>query len=126
MDLGFQISTADPSLFISSQGSSTIFVLVYVDDLLITRSSLQRITDLVVALRCEFPITDLGSLKFFLGIEATFTPHGLLLTQQKYITDLLKKTNMHLAKPVKTPMASSDKLSAYSSDFFMTLLYTEV
>lgn len=84
VDLGFTISTIDPSLFIHSHGSSTIFVLMYVDDILIIGSSLPCISDLVVALCCGFPITDLGSLKFFLGIEATFNPHGLLLIEQKY------------------------------------------
>lgn len=114
--LGFNISTADPSLFIHSHGS--IFVLVYVDELLITRSSFQSMSNLVLELCREFPITNLGSLKFFLGIEASFNTHDLLLTQQKYITDFLKKTNMHLAKSVKTPMASTNKLSAYSGDLF--------
>ncbi|KAF5455827.1 hypothetical protein F2P56_025362 [Juglans regia] len=99
-------------------GSITTFVLVYVDDLLITDSSLQCISDLVFALKTDFLITDLGSLHFFLGIEATFNSNGLLLTQQKYINDLLHKTNMQLAKPVKSPMATSDKLSAFTGNLF--------
>lgn len=118
MDLGFTISTVDPSVFFYTQQSISLFVLVYVDDFLITSSDLSCISDLVIALRSEFPITDLGSLKFFLGIEATFDSIGLLLTQQQYIKYLLHKTNMHLAKSVKSPMAATEKLSASFSLLF--------
>ncbi len=43
---------------------------------------------------------DLGQLNFFLGIEAQFHPEGLFLSQERYILDLLKWTNMSNAKPV--------------------------
>ncbi|XP_042984766.1 pectinesterase inhibitor 10-like [Carya illinoinensis] len=80
VDLGFNISTADPSLFLRTTSHSKICVLVYVDDLLITGSSIQQISDLVTALRCDFPITDLGVLRYFLGVEVTLNSKGLLLT----------------------------------------------
>jgi hypothetical protein len=41
---------------------------------------------------------------------------GLLLSQQRYIRDLLSKTNMTEAKPISSPMASSSTLSAYTGD----------
>lgn len=71
-DLGFTISTADPSLFLRTTGKITNFV-VYVDDLLITGSSQQTIQDLILALCTNFPITDLGKFNYFLGVEATYT-----------------------------------------------------
>lgn len=93
-------------------------MLVCVDDLLVIGSSISFISQLITDLCHDFPITDLEKLHYFLGIEAVFSPTGLLLSQQQYILDLLHKTNMSLAKPVKTPMAVSDTLSAFTSPTF--------
>lgn len=94
-------------------------MLVYVDDLLVTGSNMQLINDLIHALRSDFPITDLGKLHYFLGIEATHNFNGsILLTQKKYIADLLDRTNMTLTKPVKTPMATFTKLSMHLGNLF--------
>lgn len=81
-------------------------MLVYVDDLLVTLFSTFVISHLIIELCTTFSIIELGGLRYFLNIEATSTSTGLLLTQHKYIIDLLNKTNMNLAKPVKTPMVS--------------------
>ncbi|XP_019086378.1 PREDICTED: uncharacterized protein LOC109126912 [Camelina sativa] len=56
------------------------------------------------SLAARFSLKDLGPLRYFLGIEAIPTNHGLHLMQRKYITDLLAKTNMHNANLVLTPM----------------------
>ncbi|XP_041003927.1 uncharacterized mitochondrial protein AtMg00820-like [Juglans microcarpa x Juglans regia] len=69
------------SLFLRNFGGVTIFVLVYVDDLLVTSSSLQAIYGLTVALCVNLLINDLGKLHFFLGIKALFNSGGLILTQ---------------------------------------------
>jgi hypothetical protein len=58
----------------------------------------------------------LGGLHYFLGVEVLKLNSGLLLSQRRYIMDLLKKTNMHEAKPVTSPMASSSTLFALSGD----------
>jgi hypothetical protein len=49
-------------------------------------------------------------------MEATSTPEGLILSQQRYILDLLKKSNMSEAKPIKTPMSTAHTLSLLSGD----------
>jgi hypothetical protein len=58
----------------------------------------------------------LGDLHYFLGVEVLKLDSGLFLSQRRYIMDLLKKTNMHEAKPITSPMASSSVLSAFSGD----------
>jgi hypothetical protein len=58
----------------------------------------------------------LGDLHYFLGIEVLKVESGLLLSQRRYILDLLKKTNMIEAKPITSPMASSSSLSAFTGD----------
>lgn len=56
---------------------------------------------------------DLGELHFFLGIEVNKTDHGVILTQEKYANDMLKRVGMQDCKPVSTPLLVSEKLSAH-------------
>lgn len=116
LGLGFTNSTADTSLFTLRVGNDCAYVLMYVDDMLITGSSTKIIQTCVSSLASRFSIKDLGELRYFLGIEATQTKSGLHLMQKRYITELLEKTNMQGAKPVSTPMAPTPKLSLNSGD----------
>jgi hypothetical protein len=70
-------------------------------------------TNLLQQLDREFPIKDMGCLHYFLGIEVHASSSGLLLSQRKYIQELLTKTNMINCRPVSTSMSSSDKISKY-------------
>jgi hypothetical protein len=112
--LGFIPSPADISLFIFHRGSITIYVLVYVDDIIVTSSSPQAIDALLTDLKHDFALKDLGKLHYFLGIEVTHVPDGLILQQHKYATDLLRKFGMSQCKPMATPMSTSEKLTAHS------------
>lgn len=91
-------------------------MLIYVDDIIVASSYDQAITALLKDLNGDFAIKDLGDLHFFLGIEVKKIENGLILTQQKYASDLLQKVNMHICKPMTTPMSSSEKLSLYEGD----------
>jgi histone deacetylase 1/2 len=92
-------------------------VLIYVDDILITGSSSQLISDLISKLNTHFALKQLGPVDYFLGIEVHHLPSGaLLLNQTKYIRDLLCKTDMDNANPIGSPMASSCRLSKFGSD----------
>lgn len=91
-------------------------MLVYVDDIIITGttiSEMSRVTDLLAA---KFYLKDLGELSYFLGMEATRNTDGLHLTQTKYIVDLFRKIKMVYAKPIATPMSSSQSLTLLSGD----------
>ncbi len=104
-------------LFICCTPLYTIFVLIYVDDIIITNSSNKAIDTLLSNLKSDFSVKHLG-LHFFLGIKVIPTTSGVLLSQQCYITDILTHTKMHEAKPVCTPMASSTSLLAYKGEPF--------
>ncbi|XP_043687457.1 uncharacterized mitochondrial protein AtMg00810-like [Telopea speciosissima] len=84
---------------------------MYVDDIIVTGSDPSMGSTLLHRLSQEFSIKDLGDLHFFLGIEVNRTAKGLLLTQSRYIFDLLTRTGMVDCKPVKTPMATTTKFS---------------
>jgi hypothetical protein len=87
-----------------------------VDDIIITNSSSSAIDALLCDLKADFALKDLGSLHYFLGIEVKHLSDGILLSQQKYATDLLRRVGMLDCKPVPTPMTSSEKLSARDGD----------
>ncbi|KAK2980515.1 hypothetical protein RJ640_022517 [Escallonia rubra] len=78
-------------------------------------NSPSHLTSLIHSLGSEFSLKDLGPLNYFLGIEVVSLPSGLLLSQRKYIGDLLTNTGMHLAKPVLTPVSSTSKTSKLGS-----------
>ncbi|KAL1367489.1 hypothetical protein AAHE18_02G055500 [Arachis hypogaea] len=70
----------------------------------------------------------MGELHYFLGIQATKTSNGgLLLSQEKYARNLLKKVEMEHCKPYHTPLPSSVRFSAFgSSPFKNPKLYRSV
>jgi len=116
--LGFVPSRCDPSLFTKHANKQSTFILVYVDDIIITGSSKAFIHQLVQHLNSEFHLKDLGKLDYFLGIQVLRSDTGsLLLTQTKYIKDLLLKANMAGANSMASPMASNTKLSKYGSNY---------
>jgi histone deacetylase 1/2 len=110
--LGFTPSKADTSLFYYNKGKHTIFVLVYVDDIIVDSSSTDATKPLLSDLQAEFALKDLGDLHFFLGIEVKKVQNGLLLSQQWYAADILSRSGMNKCKEIDTPMLSTEKLSA--------------
>ena len=89
----------------------SIFFLIYVDDIIITGSSPSTISMLIHFLKIDFAIKELGDLNFFLGVEVIKNTSSILLSQKRYIVDLLRRTNMLEAKPVSSPMTTSTNLS---------------
>lgn len=88
--------------FTYAKQQHVVYLLVYVDDIIIPGSS-----------------SALGTLDYFLGIEVNhLVDNSLLLTQSKYIIDLLSKTNMLDCNSINTPMMSSCKLSRHGSNSF--------
>ena len=61
-------------------------------------------------LATKFEIKELGKLKYFLGIEVTYSTQGIFISQQKYMTDLLAEIGNIGCKPVSTPMDPNHKL----------------
>ncbi|GJS65305.1 ribonuclease H-like domain-containing protein [Tanacetum coccineum] len=91
-------------------GPDTTYLLLYVDDIVLTASSqplLQRIID---SLHQEFSMTDLGSLNYFLGISVTRDSSGMFLSQKKYAVEILERAHMANCNPCRTPIDTESKL----------------
>ncbi|CAL8085961.1 unnamed protein product [Prunus armeniaca] len=109
---GFTASKADPSLFIFHKDDNFLFLLIYVDDIIVTGNALSQVNALLQSLNRQFAMKDLGDLHFFLGIEVQRTPDMLCLNQAKYAADLLKRATSHEANPCLTPVATGSQLSS--------------
>jgi hypothetical protein len=110
LSIGFQASKVDTSPFILSLNGAMIYLLVYVDDILLTRSNSALLHRLITLLQTEFKLRDMGFVHFFLGIEVKPTTMGILLSQHKYALDIIQRAGMASCKPVDTPLSTSSKL----------------
>ena len=109
---GFKRCVSDTSLFILHHATTPIYLIVYVDDIIITGPSQVHLNLFIQTFAHRFSLKDLGDLSYFLGVEVQPTSYGLFLSQQRYIIDLLDKMAMLDAKPVPTPMLTSQHLTA--------------
>ena len=73
------------------------------DDIVITESDFKGILSLKSFLHSQFHTKDLGMLKYFLGVEVMRSKQRILLSQRKYVLDMLSKTGKLGAKPCSTP-----------------------
>ena len=112
LNLGFQPSTADSSLFIYREGPIIAFLLLYVDDIVLTGNNSSFLTQLIHNLSKVSELKDMGTLSYFLGLQMPRSAKGLTVTQTKYATDLLTKHNMVHCSPCKTPCVPNVRLSA--------------
>lgn len=103
-------------MFFMFNGTTMLILLIYVDDIIVTESHPQLVQTLITHLNHHFALKDLGPLSYFLGIEVSRTGNAFHLCQQKYISDLLKRTEMWGCKPHVTPMSSGPTLSLYDGE----------
>jgi hypothetical protein len=89
--LGFIGSRSDPSLFIYSRNKDTVYLLVYVDDIVLTASSEQLLRQTITALDHEFSLKDLGTLHYFLGVAIARSSDSMFLSQRQYILDIIER-----------------------------------
>ncbi|CAN6444068.1 unnamed protein product [Victoria cruziana] len=108
---GFAKSAIDHSLFIYKSKGVIIWLLIYVDDIIITGNNADHISWLKEILMGKFKMKDLGSLRYFLGVEVDICSDRLTLTQRKYTMDILAKTGMENCKPTSTPCILNHKMS---------------
>jgi histone deacetylase 1/2 len=116
MAIGFVASKSDTSLFIYHKYRVTIYMLIYVDDIIVASSSQAATDALLKDLSQEFALKDLCDLNFFLGIEVQKVANGLVLNQAKYAQDILTRVGMAHCIGVSTPLSSSEKISAHQGD----------
>jgi hypothetical protein len=110
--IGFSASKSDSSLFILHRGASIAYLLLYVDDIILTATTTTLLQSIIQSLHSEFAMSDLGDIHHFLGINVHRTPEGLFLSQQQYALEILDRANMLSCNPITTHVDTRSKLSA--------------
>nr|GEU91547.1 hypothetical protein [Tanacetum cinerariifolium] len=117
-NLSFKGSKMDPSFFIYSRGDTLLYILVYVDDIIVTGNNKGTIDNINCQPRSAFALKDLGPLNYLLGIEIVSHVFGILLSQKKYILELLQSDGLSNYNPISFPMVTSSSLSLDDSTAF--------
>lgn len=102
----FTRSKADYCLYIKTEGNTILYVLVFVDDLMIVGNDIVKIKEIKIQLSKEFEMSDEGELKHFLGLAINRDKSNKILTisQEHYLIAILKKYQMENCIPISTPM----------------------
>ncbi|XP_019163408.1 PREDICTED: uncharacterized protein LOC109159728 [Ipomoea nil] len=117
LSVGFKASKIDVSLFHYSQDSASLYLLVYVDDILVMGSDISLVNNLLSKLSIAFKIRDLCEPGFFLGIGMIKCDDGIMLSHKRYMTDILKRAGMAECKPLATPIPVS-KYVLFNADLY--------
>jgi len=118
-NFGLRRNERDHSVFYSHTSSrKCIYLIVYVDDIVITGKDIVGISQLKEHLCRRFQTKDLGNLKYFLDIEVAQSKHGVVISQRKYVLDILQETGMIDCKPVESPMDPNQKLTTEEGELF--------
>ncbi|GKB88890.1 ribonuclease H-like domain-containing protein [Tanacetum coccineum] len=93
-------------------GSKLAYLLIYVDDIVLTASSTDLLRCIICSLHKEFDMTNLGALNCFLGILVTRDSTFMFLSQKKYALELLDRAHMASCNPTRTPIDTESKLGS--------------
>ncbi|XP_019159666.1 PREDICTED: uncharacterized protein LOC109156266 [Ipomoea nil] len=106
LSAGFYSSKTDVSLFCHTTEGSKVFLLVYVDEIIMMGSNTTLVNSLLGRLASTFKIRDLGTPGFFLGIETVSSGDGMVLSQRRYMVNVLSRDGMTDCKPLATHASS--------------------
>ncbi|XP_021979082.1 uncharacterized mitochondrial protein AtMg00810-like [Helianthus annuus] len=116
--MGFMQSRCDNSLFTYHYGGDIAYLLIYVDDIILTTSTDSLREKLMGSLAAEFAMKDLGPLSYFLGITVSRIRQTMFLSQKSYALDIVNRAGMSSCNPVGTPVDTKPKLAATSGTPF--------
>jgi hypothetical protein len=100
---GYTNNLICPCVFIKKTTSGYVIIAVYVDDLNIIGTH-KEINEVIMLLKEEFEMKDLGKTKYCLGLQIEHMHNGILVHQSNYVEKVLKRFNMDKANPLSTPM----------------------
>ncbi|KAD4586330.1 hypothetical protein E3N88_23931 [Mikania micrantha] len=116
--LDFRGSTTDPSLFIYSSRGTILYMLIYVDDIILTGNNPTDIDRVVHNLKQTFAVQDMGPLSYFFGIEVIHQGLDIVLSQKKYLLELIERAGLSHSKPVPSPITTTSNLHLNDGPLF--------
>ncbi|KAG6469829.1 hypothetical protein ZIOFF_070760 [Zingiber officinale] len=109
-ELGFKKYTQEHAVYTRDEGEASILVGVYVDDLIVTGSSTEKINKFKQQMMTKFEMSDLGLLSYYLGIEVEQQKSQILLRQSAYAKKILSQFKMADYNATKHPMEPKTQL----------------
>lgn len=108
---GFKKCYCEHTLFVKIEGSNVLIVSVYVDDVIYTSNSETMREAFKESMKLEFAMSDLGKMKYFLGVEVIQDQEGIFINQKKYASEVLKRFGMEHCNSVRNPTVQGCKLT---------------
>lgn len=114
MKEGFERCPHEPTLFIKTKtGGKVLIISLYVDDLIFTGNDESMFAEFKRSMMLEFDMTDLGKMRYFLGIDVVQEFDGIFIGQKKYVLEVLERFGMDKCNPVHNPIVPGEKLEKY-------------
>ncbi|GKD59344.1 putative ribonuclease H-like domain-containing protein [Tanacetum coccineum] len=110
LDNGFQRGNIDKTLFIKRDKGDIMLVQVYVDDIIFSSTKKSLCTEFEKIMHKKFQMSSMGELTFFLGLQVKQKEDGIFISQDKYVTEILKKFGFCDVKTASTPMKTHKPL----------------
>ncbi|GKE88497.1 uncharacterized mitochondrial protein-like protein, partial [Tanacetum coccineum] len=110
LDNGFQRGKIDKTLFIRMDKGDILLVQVYIDDIIFGSTNKSLCTEFEMMMHKKFQMSSMGELTFFLGLQVKPKEDRIFISQDKYVTEVLKKFSFTDVKTVNTPMENKKPL----------------
>ncbi|GJT34949.1 putative ribonuclease H-like domain-containing protein [Tanacetum coccineum] len=110
LDNGFQRGKIDKTLFIRRDKGDILLVQVYVDDIIFGSTKKSLCTEFQKMMYKKFHMSSMGELTFFLRLQVKQKENGIFISQDKYVTEILKKIGFSDVKTTSTPMETQKAL----------------
>ncbi|XP_068657844.1 uncharacterized mitochondrial protein AtMg00810-like [Aristolochia californica] len=107
----------DHCVFFKNTSKGSVLLAIYVDDIVLTGNDVKGIQEVKANICKEIKTKDLELLIYFLSIEIFQSKYGIILSQRKYVFDLLEDTWMMGCRPADTPMDSNTLLCSSSDKY---------
>jgi hypothetical protein len=111
---GFVKCPHEATLFVKNDNKHNwLIISLYVDDLIFTGNDSNMSQKFKSSMMNTFDMTDLGKMRYFLGIEVTQNEHGIFMCQEKYAKEILERFSMEKSNSVCSPIVTGSKLSKH-------------
>jgi len=111
LENGFDKCEGEPTIYIKEKDGKILIVVLYVDDFIFRSNDYCLIVSFKTVMKEEFEITDMGLLRYFLGIEVDQNENGIFISQEKYVNEVLERFHMQECKAAITPIVMRLKLN---------------
>ena len=115
LEIGFIRANADLCLYRKQTKHGIIFLVIWVDDIVILSNNVNLIKDFKQQISNKYTVKDLGVLSYFLGIEFNVTGESVHMSQSGYCKSILERFGMTDCSPMKIPCEKNihDELRAH-------------